>query len=99
MIKGAEKRAGALERIAHNAMIWRIEDYERKFKDAREAKDGKWDNDKKSTWYSPAFTTSKHGYRMSASICPNGDHAGKGTHLSVFISILKGKLYCFNNDF
>jgi len=44
-----------------------------------------------TTLYSPGFITSKHGYRLSASVCLNGDGKGKGTHLSIFICILKGK--------
>lgn len=43
------------------------------------------------TLYSPGFITSKHGYRLSASVCLNGDGKGKGSHLSVFICILKGR--------
>ena len=84
MIKEVDKRVGDLEKIAHNAMIWRIEDYNRKFK---EAKGG--NND---TLFSPIFTTSKHGYRLCASVCLNGDGKGKGTHMSIFVSVLKGKL-------
>ena len=83
LIHTQEKRIGDLEKIAHSQLIWRIEDYTRKVK---EAKSGNTD-----TLFSPTFTTSKHGYRLCASICPNGDGKGKGTHLSVFISILRGK--------
>lgn len=43
------------------------------------------------TLFSPCFVTSKHGYRLSASVCLNGDGKGVGSHMSVFICILKGK--------
>ena len=82
MIKDADRRVGDLEKIAHNAMIWRIEDYTRKLK---ESKAGNLE-----TLFSPTFTTSKHGYRLCASVCLNGDGKGKGTHMSIFVSVLKG---------
>lgn len=81
-IKALDKRVGDLEKIANSQLIWRIEDYTRKLK---EAKAGNTD-----TLFSPTFTTSKHGYRLCASVCLNGDGKGKGTHMSVFISVLKG---------
>lgn len=84
-IKGVDKRVGDLEKIANSQLIWRIEDYTRKLK---EAKAGNGD-----TLFSPTFTTSKHGYRLCASVCLNGDGKGKGTHMSVFISVLKGRTF------
>ncbi|KAM7441509.1 hypothetical protein ABFA07_009397 [Porites harrisoni] len=82
LIKGVDKRVGDLEKIANSQLIWRIEDYTRKLK---EAKAGNGD-----TLFSPTFTTSKHGYRLCASVCLNGDGKGKGSHMSVFISVLRG---------
>ena len=82
-IKQLDKRVGDLEKIANSQLIWRIEDYTRKLK---EAKAGNSD-----TLFSPTFTTSKHGYRLCASVCLNGDGKGKGTHMSVFISVLRGE--------
>lgn len=90
LIKAQDKRVGDLEKIANSQLIWRIEDYSRKIK---EAKAGNGD-----TLFSPTFTTSKHGYRLCASVCLNGDGKGKGTHMSVFISVLKGdklNIVCF----
>ena len=85
LIKAQDKRVGDLEKIANSQLIWRIEDYSRKMK---EAKAGNGD-----TLFSPTFTTSKHGYRLCASVCLNGDGKGKGTHMSVFISVLKGETF------
>ncbi|XP_020914676.1 TNF receptor-associated factor 4 isoform X2 [Exaiptasia diaphana] len=82
IMKEQNKRIGDLEKIAHSQLIWRIEDYTRKLK---EAKAGNMD-----TLFSPTFTTSKHGYRLCASVCLNGDGKGKGSHVSVFVSVLKG---------
>lgn len=82
LIQGVDRRIGDLEKIAHNAMLWRVEDYTRKLK---ESKAGNLE-----TLFSPTFTTSKHGYRLCASVCLNGDGKGKGTHMSIFVSLLKG---------
>ena len=41
-------------------------------------------------WYSPAFETSKGGHTMRLEVYPNG-RDGLGTHISVYIFIVKGK--------
>lgn len=71
-----------IQQSAKTQLVWRIEEFSRKMK---EAKSGNV-----TTLFSPPFHTSKHGYRMCASLCLNGDGKGKGTHISVFVSILKG---------
>ena len=78
-----EQRIDDLERITNSQLIWRIDDYHRKFK---AAKSGEMD-----TIFSPEFYTSRNGYRLMASACLNGDGKGKGTHLSVFISVVQGE--------
>lgn len=71
-----------MERTSRSQLIWRIDEFSRKMK---EAKSGNT-----TTLFSPPFNTSKHGYRLCASVCLNGDGKGKGTHISAFVSILKG---------
>ena len=83
LLQNHQERLADVERISRNQLIWRIEDYTRKLK---EAKAGSL-----PTLFSPSFTTSKHGYRLAASVCLNGDGKGKGTHISVFISVLRGE--------
>ncbi|KAM5258728.1 TNF receptor-associated factor 1 isoform 1-T4 [Hipposideros larvatus] len=41
--------------------------------------------------FSPAFYTSKYGYKLCLRLYLNGDGAGKKTHLSLFIVIMKGE--------
>ena len=41
--------------------------------------------------YSPPYYTSPNGYRMALGVYANGDGPAKGTHVSVFAPILKGK--------
>uniref|UniRef100_A0A8C6K3F4 TNF receptor-associated factor n=1 Tax=Melopsittacus undulatus TaxID=13146 RepID=A0A8C6K3F4_MELUD len=40
--------------------------------------------------FSPAFYTSKYGYKMCLRIYLNGDGTGRGTHLSLFFVVMKG---------
>lgn len=41
--------------------------------------------------FSPAFYTAKYGYKLCLRLYLNGDGAGKRTHLSLFIVIMKGE--------
>ena len=40
---------------------------------------------------SPTFYSSPKGYHMRIKVCANGQGAGRGTHISMFVCILKGK--------
>ena len=42
-------------------------------------------------WYSPGFYTHTCGYKMCFSVDANGYGAGKGTHVSVFLHLMKGE--------
>ena len=42
-------------------------------------------------WYSPPFYTHLGGYRMCLRVYANGNGDGKGTHVSVFVSLMRGK--------
>ena len=43
-------------------------------------------------WFKPhPFYTHPQGYRMQLSVSIHGDGAGKGTHMSVFLSLMKGE--------
>ena len=41
-------------------------------------------------WFSPPFYTHTHGYRMCIRVYVNGSGDEKGTHLSVFVYLMKG---------
>ena len=48
----------------------------------------KSDND---TWYSPHFYTHPNGYKMYLHVDANGNASGRGTHLSVFVCLMRGE--------
>ena len=41
-------------------------------------------------WVSPPFYTHPHGYKLCLVVYPNGIVIGKGSHVSVFVGLLKG---------
>ena len=42
-------------------------------------------------WISPPFYTHPHGYKLCLVVYPNGVYYGKGTHVSVFVGLMKGE--------
>ena len=42
-------------------------------------------------WVSPSFYTHTHGYKLCLVVYPNGKEIGKGSHVSVFVGLLKGE--------
>uniref|UniRef100_A0A8D0H1K7 TNF receptor-associated factor n=1 Tax=Sphenodon punctatus TaxID=8508 RepID=A0A8D0H1K7_SPHPU len=62
--------------------IWKIADFARKRQEAISGRS--------PAIFSPAFYTSKYGYRMCLRIYLNGDGTGRGTHLSLFFVVMKG---------
>ena len=44
-----------------------------------------------ATWYSPSFYTRQRGYKMSLHVSPNGIAAAKGTHVSVYMCLVRGE--------
>ena len=64
-------------------LVWKISDYNAKFEEAR-GKDG-------VELISSPFYTSQFGYKLQASVFLNGNGAGEGTHISVYIKILPGE--------
>ena len=41
--------------------------------------------------YSAPFFTSRHGYKLCLRVYLNGDGSGRGTHVSFFITLMKGE--------
>jgi len=62
--------------------MWKIKDFKRRFKDAKEGKT--------LSLFSQPFYTHKHGYRMCARLYLNGDGIGKGNSLSFFFVLMRG---------
>lgn len=63
--------------------VWKIPEVQRRI---AEAKSGKT-----VSLYSAPFYTSRHGYKMCLRLYLDGDGTGKGTHLSFFLTLMKGE--------
>uniref|UniRef100_UPI00358EFF16 TNF receptor-associated factor 2-like n=1 Tax=Myxine glutinosa TaxID=7769 RepID=UPI00358EFF16 len=77
------KNVEAMESATFDGMfIWKITEVPRKRNDAISGR--------QVAHYSPAFFTSRYGFRLCMRIYLNGDGAGHGTHISLFFVVMKG---------
>ena len=73
-----------LQATSYNGVyIWKIPDIRRRRQDARTGRI--------VSLYSAPFYTSRHGYKMCLRVYLNGDGSGKETHLSFFLTLMKGE--------
>ncbi|KAK5879052.1 hypothetical protein CesoFtcFv8_024397 [Champsocephalus esox] len=63
--------------------VWKISDFSRRRQDAVASRT--------PAMFSPAFYSSKYGYKMCLRLYLNGDGTGRGTHLSLFFVVMRGK--------
>jgi regulator of replication initiation timing len=64
-------------------MVWRITNVQEKMYDAQ--------SERQTSIYSPAFYTSISGYKVCARLYLNGDGSARGSHISIFLVILRGQ--------
>ncbi|WP_257264638.1 MATH domain-containing protein [Endozoicomonas sp. ONNA2] len=64
-------------------LVWKIDDFASKRQDAIDGR--------KRFIPSPVFLTSQNGYKLSARVYLNGDGMGKGTHISLFLVVMRGE--------
>ncbi|XP_078350403.1 TNF receptor-associated factor 6-like isoform X1 [Oculina patagonica] len=63
--------------------MWKIEGFNEILRDAKRG----WDTEIESGY----FFTGPNGYKLMVRMYPNGNGAGKNTHISVYLCILRGK--------
>ena len=63
--------------------IWKIPELTRRRRDAVLGKT--------ISLYSAPFFTSRHGYKLCLRVYLNGDGSGRGTHISFFVTLMKGE--------
>lgn len=76
----------AVQSIASNTdgtMLFRITDFTSKLAEAKA--------DGTNEIRSQPFYTSKYGYKLSASVFPNGNGSGEGSQMSVYIRLIPGE--------
>lgn len=73
-----------LEATSYNGVyVWKIDHYSRRYDEAVSGKT--------PSIYSPPFYVGRFGYKVCARLYPNGDGNGKGTHMSMFLVIMRGE--------
>ncbi|XP_006900652.1 PREDICTED: TNF receptor-associated factor 2 [Elephantulus edwardii] len=78
-----EQKVREMEATTYDGVfIWKITDFARK---RQEAVAGRT-----PAIFSPAFYTSRYGYKMCLRVYLNGDGTGRGTHLSLFFVVMRG---------
>ena len=63
--------------------VWKIDHFREILKDAKKGRN--------TVIFSGNFFTGPNGYKLTLAMYPNGDDAGKNTHISVYLTILRGK--------
>ncbi|XP_041068302.1 TNF receptor-associated factor 2-like [Carcharodon carcharias] len=48
-------------------------------------------SERRLSFYSPAFASHPFGYQLCCRMYPNGDGSGKGTHVSLFLAVVRGE--------
>ncbi|WP_422488911.1 hypothetical protein [Endozoicomonas sp. ALE010] len=66
----------------NGTLVWKIDGFAAKRMEAI--------NCNPESIYSQPFCTSEFGYKMRARVYLNGDGSGKGTHISLFLALMKG---------
>ena len=70
-------------KVCTGVYVWKINELARRRREAQ--------NGRTISLYSPPFYTSPHGYRLCLRAYLNGDGDGKGTHISLFVVIMKSE--------
>eukprot|EP00058_Branchiostoma_floridae_P006397 XP_002591885.1 hypothetical protein BRAFLDRAFT_89402 [Branchiostoma floridae] len=82
-VEAMKTNVGSMDKANGCQLLWKITSYNEKLADAKAGR--------RVSLYSPMFLSSKYGYKMAISICPNGDGQGKGKFMSLFMCIIKGE--------
>ncbi|MEE6505090.1 hypothetical protein FKM82_005437 [Ascaphus truei] len=83
-LNGQHARLLSFEQTSYDGIfLWKIAEITQK---CHEAITGR-----SVTLYSPAFYTARYGYKVCLRVYLNGDGAGKGTHVSLFFTVMKGE--------
>ncbi|XP_018600343.1 TNF receptor-associated factor 2 [Scleropages formosus] len=79
-----EQKLRELEYCTHDGVfVWKITEFSRRRQEALAGR--------APAMFSPAFFSSKYGYKMCLRLYLNGDGTGRGTHLSLFFVVMKGR--------
>uniref|UniRef100_A0A8C4WSU8 MATH domain-containing protein n=1 Tax=Gopherus evgoodei TaxID=1825980 RepID=A0A8C4WSU8_9SAUR len=88
MISNLGARVEALEQTSYNGQfLWRLPDIGRKMQQALSRQT--------PALTSPPFYTGRYGYKLCLKVYLNGDGTGAGTHISLFLVLMRGEYDCW----
>lgn len=70
-------------RTTNGVLVWKVSNFSEHRATAMSART--------TSLFSPAFMTSPAGYQLCVRLYPNGDGLGRGTHISLFLVVMKGE--------
>nr|XP_033772953.1 TNF receptor-associated factor 2-like [Geotrypetes seraphini] len=77
------RAGGSVGPVSNNGiLVWKIENISSQLRAAKA--------EQRTSFYSPVFSTHPFGYQLCCRVYPNGDGSGRGSHLSLFLAIVKG---------
>ncbi|XP_071501962.1 TNF receptor-associated factor 2-like [Diadema antillarum] len=82
MVQESKRRIQDLECSYSGVFLWKIDNYSQRKREAATTN--------KKSIYSPPFFTSQYGYKLCGRVFLMGDGVGKGTHISLFLTIMRG---------
>ncbi|XP_072176974.1 TNF receptor-associated factor 3-like [Diadema setosum] len=77
-----ERKMLELECSYSGVFLWKIDNYSQRKREAATTN--------KKSIYSPPFFTNQYGYKLCGRVFLMGDGVGKGTHISLFLTIMRG---------
>ncbi|XP_041956517.1 TNF receptor-associated factor 1 isoform X1 [Alosa sapidissima] len=84
LVSALQLRVSALQEVSYDGtFLWRVPDINQKLQEAAQGQ--------RSSLYSPAFYTSRYGFKVCLRLYLNGDGVGRGTHISLFFVIMRGE--------
>ncbi|XP_048859061.1 TNF receptor-associated factor 1 [Brienomyrus brachyistius] len=84
LLNDMHQRITAQEEVSYDGtFLWKVCNISQRMRDASTGR--------KSNHFSPAFYTSRYGFRVCMRLYLNGDGVGKGTHISLFFVVMKGE--------
>ncbi|XP_063147356.1 TNF receptor-associated factor 1-like [Candoia aspera] len=84
MISSLVSRIQALEQTSYDGcFLWKVPKVGLRMQEAQTGK--------RPALYSPPFYTARYGYKLCLKLFLNGDGTGSGTHVSLFLVVMKGE--------
>ncbi|XP_078392895.1 TNF receptor-associated factor 2-like, partial [Cetorhinus maximus] len=80
---GGQAPGGQASTAASGVLVWKVTEFTSRLLAAK--------SERRLSSYSPAFSSHPFGYQLCCRMYPNGDGSGKGSHVSLFLAVVRGE--------